>query len=93
MSAPRALARIAPGDRTAACAELPAAGLAQGPLSRAPYLQRVTAHDAVVAWTSPGGASASVMVETPDGAPVGSFDAAIDTSAPLAGGVKQWTAR
>ena len=91
VSAP-ALARIAPGDRDAGCAQLAAAGPVQGPLSRAPYLQRVTTHDAVVAWTSPGAASASVLVETPDGAPVGSFTAAIDNSAPLAGGVKQWTA-
>ena len=91
VSAP-ALARIAPEERTAACAQLAAGGPVAGPLSRAPYLQRVTAHEAVVAWTSPGVASASVLVETPDGAPVGSFAAAIDTSAPLAGGVKQWTA-
>ena len=91
VSAPAARAHRAGRRAPPRARSLPPPGRA-GPLSRAPYLQRVTAHDAVVAWTSPGAASASVLVETPDGAPVGSFAAAIDTSAPLAGGVKQWTA-
>jgi hypothetical protein len=85
------LGRIVPGDTPAPCAKLPAAGPVGNTLTRMPYLQRMTASGAVVAWTSTGVASGSVLVETPDGQPVGSFAAAVDTSAPLLG-AKQWTA-
>jgi acid phosphatase type 7 len=84
--------RIVRGEAPAPCAMLPAAGTVGNTLARAPYLQRMTAHGAVVAWTSVGATSGSVLVETPDGAPVGSFSAAVDASAPLPGGAKQWTA-
>jgi Calcineurin-like phosphoesterase len=102
VSAPAA-ARIATGDLAGVCANL--SGTAAGPtrLSRAPYLQRVTAHDAVVAWTSTAGAAATVRVETPDGQQDMSFPAAIDTTAaptelvpgwpavPTGAGPRQWT--
>src|SRR4051794_22902615 len=61
------IAHIAPGDRTAACANLPVvdAAAAGDAIARAPYLQRVTAEGAVVVWTSPiaDHAPASVLVE------------------------------
>jgi len=44
--------RIAPVAGGASCANLPAEGASQTALARAPYLQRMTAHEAVVAWTS-----------------------------------------
>jgi len=78
------IAHIAPSDRTAACANLPAAAAAGGAaIQRAPYLQRVTAHDAVVVWTSPiaDHAAASVLVESPDGAQQMTFPAAVDATA------------
>jgi hypothetical protein len=97
------VARIAPGDGADRCASLPGAGAASAALSRKPYLQRVTAHDAVVVWTSDSGAAASVLVETPDGKQAMSFAAAIDASVPpnelIPGwpaipvdGPRQWTA-
>src|SRR5262245_32783538 len=61
------IARIVPGDGAGVCANLSAAGAGSTALSRAPYLQRVTAHDAVVVWTTAVNAAASVVVETPDG--------------------------
>lgn len=75
------IARIAPADRTAACAGLPAPGAGGNALMRAPYLQRVTATDAVVVWTSVTGSSASVTVESPDGQQQTIFPAAIDATA------------
>ena len=90
VSAP-AVARIAPADNADACAACRgAASNRRSTLSRTPYLQRVTANDAVVAWTSAGGASATVQVETPDGTQKASFDAAIDKSAPMPDIVSQW---
>jgi len=96
------VARIAPADRTAACANLPVGRAGGTVLTRAPYLQRVTANDAVVVWTSPTGSTASVTVEAPDGTGQITFPAAIDTTAndidetwPLGttyGRSKQWTA-
>src|SRR5262245_22055967 len=97
------VARIAPGDGAGVCANRPGAGAWSNALSRTPYLQRVTAHDAVVVWTSVSDASASVLVETPDGAQVMSFPAVIDASVPpnelIPGwpaipldGPRQWTA-
>jgi len=50
--------RIAPVANGAACANLPGEGAGQTAIARAPYLQRVTAHEAVVVWTSVAGASA-----------------------------------
>src|SRR5262245_29150797 len=76
------VARIVPGDGAGACANLPGTGAGSTALSRAPYLQRVTAHDAVVVWTSAVDAAASVLVETPDGKQEMSFPAAIDASVP-----------
>jgi len=70
-------------DGAIACANLPAPGAGQTTFARAPYLQRVTAHDAVVVWTSVAGGSASVQIETPDGAQQMTFPAAIDTTATL----------
>jgi hypothetical protein len=86
------VSRITLGDGDNACAKLPSAGASLGGLTRAPYLQRVTKSDAVVAWTSAGAASGAVLVETPDGAPIASFPAAVDASAPLPGGASQWEA-
>jgi calcineurin-like phosphoesterase family protein/purple acid phosphatase-like protein len=86
------VARIAPGEATAACANVTSAGPPIGGLARAPYLQRVTAHDAVVAWTSAGAAFGDVRVATSDGTPVATFPAAIDTAAAPSRGAEQWTA-
>jgi hypothetical protein len=96
------VARIVPGDGGGVCANLSGAGAGSTVLSRAPYLQRVTAHDAAVVWTS-AGAAASVVVETPDGKQEMSFPAAIDVSVPPndlipgwgavpVNGLRQWTA-
>lgn len=104
LSAP-AIGRIGP-DGAVACAGLPAPGAGQTALTRAPYLQRVTAHDAAVVWTSVANGSASVLLEAPDGTQQMSFTAAIDgataagggdagatpTSASPAAGARQWTA-
>jgi hypothetical protein len=84
VSAP-ALARIAPGDGTSACANLAsadarAAKAPKGAIERAPYLQRVTTHEAVVAWTSARAGSASVLIETSDGAHEMSFPATVDNA-------------
>jgi len=97
------VARIVPGDGAGACANLPGEGTGSTGLSRAPYLQRVTAQDAVVVWTSVSDAAASVRVETPDGGQAMTFPAGIDTSVPPnelvagwpavpLGGPRQWTA-
>jgi len=97
------IARIVPGGGASACANLPRAGAGSTALSRAPYLQRVTANDAVVVWTSDANAPASVVVEAPDGTKQTTFPAAIDTSVPpnelIPGwggvpinGLRQWTA-
>ena len=91
VSAPAA-GRIVPGADQDACANLHGAGAiasAHAPV-RAPYLQRVTAQDAVVAWTAAGAGSASVLIETPDGQQEMSFPAAIDASTLLAAGTTQW---
>ena len=97
------VARIAPGDARPACANLPG-GRVDSALARSPYLQRVTAHDAVVVWTSLAGDSASVRVESPDGSGQMTFPAAIDASAkatptekgptflPAEPDTRQWTA-
>jgi hypothetical protein len=84
------LARIGSGDKGDACAAVAAGVKPAQTLSRGPYLQRVTANDAVVAWTSSGGGSATVQVETPDGTQKATFDAAIDKSAPMPDIVSQW---
>jgi hypothetical protein len=98
------VARVALGDGAAVCAGLPSEGASGSALARAPYLQRMTAHDAVVVWTSVGAGAASVLVESPDGEQQTSFPAAIDPSvpreapdfwsggAPAAGAERQWTA-
>jgi hypothetical protein len=98
------VARIAPGGAGDACANLPAGGTGGTAISRAPYLQRVTAHDAVVVWTSVSPGSASVLVESRDGRVQTSFPAAIDASATtekteiwpdgptIGAGARQWTA-
>jgi hypothetical protein len=90
VSAP-AIGRIAPGEGAGDCANLAAgAPPAQNALALTPYLQRVTAQDAVVAWTSPAGTSASVLVQSPDGKQKATFDAAIDTSASIPDIVSAW---
>ena len=61
-------------------------------IARRPYLQRVTAHDAVLVWTASGATGATVVVTTPEGAPVAEAPASLDASAPLPGGRAQWTA-
>src|SRR5689334_14099079 len=98
------IARVAVGDGAAVCAGRPGEGAGGGALSRAPYLQRMTAHDAVVVWTSVGGGAASVLVESPDGEQQTSVPGAIDPSvpretpdywsggAPAAGAARQWMA-
>ena len=83
--------RIAPVANGAACANLPGEGAGQTAIARAPYLQRVTAHEAVVVWTSVAGASASVLVETPDGNGEVDFSATIDPGEP-SNGARQWSA-
>jgi hypothetical protein len=85
-----AVARIAPGSDASGCAQLAGGVQPTKALSRTPYLQRVNAEGAVVAWTSSGGGAASVRVETPDGAVKTTFDAAIDKSAPMPQVVSQW---
>src|SRR5690349_15910807 len=67
------------GDVSAA---LPGGGASGSALARAPYLQRMTAHDAVVVWTSVGGGAASVLVESSDGKQQTNFPAALDPSVP-----------
>jgi Calcineurin-like phosphoesterase len=81
VSAP-AVARIMPGAGADPCANLPGAGASAAGRApaRAPYLQRVTTHDAVVAWTID--ASATVL---PDGVKQWPFE-------PLFSVHKQWTA-
>jgi hypothetical protein len=87
------IARITTGDRNAACASVP--GQAQvidaKALARAPYLQRVTAQDAVVVWTSDKGTAASVVVTKPDGTEAQTFPAAVEPGVLGAGGALQWT--
>jgi hypothetical protein len=61
-------------------------------IARRPYLQRVTAHDAVLVWTASGATGGTVVVTTPEGAPVTEAPASLDASAPLPGGRAQWTA-
>lgn len=96
------IARIAPADRTAVCANLSKGAAGGSGLMRAPYLQRVTANDAVVVWTSTAGSTASVTVESPDGRQQTIFPAAIDATAndfseivtlgPSYARSRQWTA-
>jgi hypothetical protein len=78
--------RVAPVDGGSLCVNLPAEGAGQNALARAPYLQRVTPHEAVVVWTSVAGGSASVLVQSPDGKQEASFAAAIDPAASAPGG-------
>ena len=73
--------RVAPGQNTPTCANLPGAGGGPAVLTRAPYLQRVTANDAVVVWTSASGTSASVLIEIPDGKQHTIVSGAIDPNA------------
>jgi hypothetical protein len=98
-----AVAHLAPGDGNAACASLPVTGANGSTIARAPYLQRVTAHDAVVVWTAVADGTASVLVQSPDGRQQLTFPAAIDTTATeiasipshwpqLGGRTRQWTA-
>ena len=61
-------------------------------IARRPYLQRVTAHDAVVVWTASGGTGGVVVVTTPAGAPIAEAPAALDAPSLLVGGLSQWTA-
>ncbi|HEY7375533.1 MAG TPA: metallophosphoesterase [Polyangia bacterium] len=74
--------RVALSGAPPVCAGLPAEGAGGTALARAPYLQRTTAHDAVVVWTSVAEGSASVLVESPDGTQQTTFPAAIDPSVP-----------
>jgi hypothetical protein len=90
VSAP-AITRLPTGGSADACGNLAAgAPPAANVLARAPYLQRVTAQDAVVVWTAPGGKTASVLLQSPDGKQKATYDAAIDTSAPMPDLVSQW---
>jgi hypothetical protein len=74
--------RVVPAATRGACAALPAPpGRGRDVLSRAPYLQRVTAHQVVVIWTSGEGSSASVLVQDPDGTHQRELPATIDTTA------------
>jgi acid phosphatase type 7 len=60
--------------------------------ARMPYLQRVGAGAADLAWVSPADPTLSVVVSTTDGTILASPSAAQDTSALLAGGTAQWLA-
>jgi hypothetical protein len=87
-----AIARVAPGDRNAACANVPSQSFDAKALARAPYLQKVTAQDAMVVWTSDKGTSASVLVAKPDGTQPQTFQAAVEPGVLGAGGALQWNA-
>jgi hypothetical protein len=90
VSAP-ALERITPGV-PGPCGVTQMTEPGQAVIARDPYLQRVTAQAATLVWTAEGASGGSVVVTTPDGAPVAEAPAAIDASAPLPGGHAQWTA-
>ena len=90
LSAP-ALDRRTPGA-PGPCGETGETETGQAVIARRPYLQRVTAHGAVLVWTASGGTGGTVVVTTPEGAPVAEVPASLDASAPLAGGRAQWTA-
>jgi predicted phosphodiesterase len=61
-------------------------------IRRRPYLQRVTATSAVIVWTSLGLAPGEVALHKVSGAPVSVAPAALDQTARLPGGARQWTA-
>jgi hypothetical protein len=84
------LERIAPGAALDLCQGAADEDTAKA-LARAPYLQRVTAHEAVVAWTSASAGSASVRVETPDGRQRMELAAAIDAEAPSPAVATGWS--
>jgi hypothetical protein len=86
------IARIAPANPAAACASLPTPVADKKALDRAPYLQQVTAQDAIVVWTSFKNAASSVVVERPDGTEAQTFPAGIEAGVLGAGGAQQWKA-
>ena len=74
-----------------ACGQTPAPE-APYAFSRAPYLQRVGAGSAELAWVAPADPTVSVVVSTTDGSVLASPSAAKDVSALVATGVSQWLA-
>jgi len=82
------LAAVAPGP----CGGTTETATGHAVVARRPYLQRVTAHGAVLVWTASGATGGTVVVTTPEGAPVAEAPASLDASAPLSGGLAQWTA-
>jgi acid phosphatase type 7 len=85
------LERIAPG-LPGPCGQTHVTEAGSAVIARRPYLQRVTARDAVLVWTASGGTGGTVVVTTPEGAPVAEASASADASAPLPAGRSQWTA-